>query len=145
MNQRLMITVLILLMAGIMVGCGSQEAEEPPNDPITISMHLWPGYVHSFIAQEQGFFEEEGVEVELNIIENVPDNIAHFLDGRTDMAFGLQSDAMLLAALGFDLKIIYVADFSNGGDAIISTQEIESIAGLKGKTVSVDSLNSFFR
>ena len=38
-------------------------------DPIRITMHLWPGYVHTYIAQEKGFFKEEGVEVALNLIE----------------------------------------------------------------------------
>ena len=143
MNRKLVITVLPLLMAMVIAGCVSQEAKEPDTEAITISMHLWPGYVHSYIAQEQGFFTEEGVDVELNLIEKIPDNIAHFINGKADMAFGLQSDAMLLAALGFELKIVYVADFSNGGDKIVSTQAIKTIAGLKGKTVSVDSLNGF--
>ena len=130
-------------MVGMIAGCVSQEADETSTETITISMHLWPGYAHSYIAQEQGFFTEERVDVELNLIEKIPDNIANFLNGRADMAFGLQSDAMLLAAMGFELKIIYVADFSNGGDTIVSTQAIGNIAGLKGKIVSVDSINSF--
>lgn len=29
-------------------------------NPIRITMHLWPGYAHSYIAQEKGFFKEEG-------------------------------------------------------------------------------------
>ena len=143
MNQTSMFAVLPFLMAVMIAGCVSQGGEEPVTEPITISMHLWPGYAHSYIAQEQGFFTEEGVDVELKLIENIPDNIANFLNGRADMAFGLQSDAMLLAAMGFELKVIYVADFSNGGDTIVSTQAIKTIAGLKGKTVSVDTLNSF--
>ena len=140
---RSIITVLLLVMAVMVAGCGSQEAEDPSTEAITISMHLWPGYAHSYIAQEQGFFTEEGVDVELKLIERIPDNIANFINGRADMAFGLQSDAMLLAALGFDLKIVYVADFSNGGDVIVSTQAIRNVAGLSGKTISVDSLNGF--
>lgn len=142
MIRKSIMTVLLLLMA-VIAGCLSEEAEQQFTETITITMHLWPGYAHSYIAQEQGFFTEEGVDVELNLIEKIPDNIANFLNGRADMAFGLQSDAMLLAALGFDLNIVYVADFSNGGDAIVSTQAIKTIAGLKGKTISVDSLNGF--
>ncbi|MCH7867542.1 MAG: ABC transporter substrate-binding protein [Myxococcales bacterium] len=106
-------------------------------------MHLWPGYAHAYIAQEKGFFKEEGVEVELNLIEGVEDNLEHFREGNADAAFGLQSDAMLLSAQGIPLHIMYVADFSNGGDVIISKLEITTIRGLKGRRVSVDKLNGF--
>ena len=106
-------------------------------------MHLWPGYVHAYIAQEKGFFKEEGVEVELALIEGVDENLKHFREGDFDAAFGLQSDAMLLAAQGVPLRIVYVADFSNGGDVIISKLDIRTVSALKGKRVSVDKLNSF--
>jgi len=137
------ISLMFILVVGIMVsGCSEEKAAEVKK-PITITMHLWPGYAHSYIALEKGFFKEEGVDVELNLIENIQDNIAYFLKGKADLAFGLQSDAMRLAAQGFDIKIIYIADFSNGGDTIVSKKEIKNIVDLKGKTVSVDGLNSF--
>lgn len=132
--------VLLLVSILVIAGC-TQVVEE--KEPIKLTMHLWPGYVHSYIAQEKGFFEEEGVEVELIINEGIQDNINFFLNQRADLAFGLQSDAMKLAGNGFDLKIVYVADFSNGGDVIISQTNINSIEDLKGKKISVDSLNSF--
>ena len=113
--------VLLLVSILVIAGC-TQVVEE--KEPIKLTMHLWPGYVHSYIAQEKGFFEEEGVEVELIINEGIQDNINFFLNQRADLAFGLQSDAMKLAGNGFDLKIVYVADFSNGGDVIISQTNI---------------------
>ena len=106
-------------------------------------MHKWPGYTHSYIAQEKGFFEDEGVNVELVLIENIDDNLQYFKAGKADAAFGLQSDAMLLSAEGIPLKIVYIVDFSNGGDVIVSKLDFKTITDLKGKTVSVDKLNSF--
>ena len=113
------------------------------NNSVKITMHLWPGYFHSFIAQEKGFFEDEGVNVELVLIENIDDNLQFFKEGKADAAFGLQSDAMLLYSQGVPLKIVYIVDFSNGGDVVVSKLDIKTITDLKGKTVSVDKLNSF--
>jgi len=113
------------------------------NEPVKITMHKWPGYTHSYIAQEKGFFEDEGVNVELVLIENIDDSLQYFKEGKADAAFGLQSDAMLLSAAGVPLKIVYVADFSNGGDVIVSKLDIKTITDLKGKTISVDKLNGF--
>ena len=112
-------------------------------ESVRITMHLWPGYFHSFIAKENGYFTEEGVDVDLQIVEDVDGNLANFQSDNVDSAFCLQSDAMLLAAKGVAIQIVYVADFSNGGDVIVSKTEIKSIAYMKGKTISVDKINGF--
>lgn len=112
-------------------------------DPFKITMHLWPGYYHSFIAMEKGFFADEGVNVELAIVEDIDANLQAFVDGKADAAFGLQSDAILLAAEGIPVKIIYIVDYSNGGDVVISQPSIHAISDLKGKRIGVDKLNGF--
>jgi len=139
MNKNILFIILLVTIL-VISGCAKVVEEK---EPIKLTMHLWPGYVHSYIAQEKGFFEEEGVEVELIINEDIQENINFFLNRRADLAFGLQSDAMKLAGNGFDLKIVYVVDYSDGGDVIVSKTNIKSIEDLKGKTISVDSLNSF--
>ncbi len=146
MNRNIVIIsgVVIASLVGISIFVSSDIYQSTSqNNSVKITMHLWPGYSHSYIAQEKGFFEEEGVNVELQLIENIDDNLQVFKDGNADASFGLQSDAMLLSAQGIDLKIVYIADFSNGGDVIVSKLDIKTIADLKGKTVSVDKLNGF--
>ncbi len=133
--------LLVLLAAGALLW--HLISSNSDREPIRITMHLWPGYVHAYIAQEKGYFKEEGVDVELNLIEDVDANLKHFREGKADAAFGLQSDAMLLASQGLPLRIIYIADFSNGGDVIISRLGLKKVSDLKGKKVSVDKLNGF--
>ena len=145
MNKRLTFGIIvgISVLAAVVFLSSSIFQETLQQEPIKITMHLWPGYYHSFIAQERGFFQDEGVNVELVINENIDDSLQYFKEGKADAAFGLQSDAMLLAAQGIDLQIVYVADFSNGGDVIVSKLDIKTIADLKGKTIGVDKLNGF--
>ena len=136
--------VVIASLVGISIFFSSDIYQSTSqSDSVKITMHLWPGYYHSFIAQERGFFQDEGVNVELVINENIDDSLQYFKEGKADAAFGLQSDAMLLFSEGVPLKIVYIADFSNGGDVIVSKLDIKTIADLKGKTVSVDKLNGF--
>ena len=61
---------------------------KPVREPFKITMHLWPGYYHSYIAQEQGYFSDEGVKVELTMIENIDENLKAFVDGEADAVFG---------------------------------------------------------
>ena len=138
---RVGLVLVLALGAGILLR--QLISDSTQQIPIRITMHLWPGYAHAYIAQEKGFFKEEGVEVKLDLIEEIDDNLKHFREDKLDAAFGLQSDAMLIAAQGVPLKIVYVSDFSNGGDVIISVLDIRTVSNLKGKRVSVDKLNSF--
>ena len=57
-------------------------------------MFIFSGY----IAKEQGFFLEEGVNVEITLVEDIDANLQNFVAGKADAAFGLQSDAYLLAS-----------------------------------------------
>ena len=138
---RIALVLVLALGAGMVLWQSIQESTS--RNPIRITMHLWPGYVHSFIAQEKGCFNDEGIEVELIINEEIDENLKFFQEGKADAAFGLQSDAMLLAAQGVPLKIAYIADFSNGGDVIVSKLAIKTVSQLRGKRVSVDKLNGF--
>ena len=139
MNKKLFIIVgVTAVMIGISIFFSSDIYQSTfQNESVKITMHKWPGYAHSYIAQEKGFFEDEGVNVELVLIENIDDNIQYFKDGKADAAFGLQSDAMLLSAEGILLKIVYIADFSNGGDAIVSKLNLKTITDLKGKKMGI--------
>lgn len=133
------LSLLILLAGGVFY---AWQLETQP--PVQITMHKWPGYFHAFIAEEKGFFKEEGINVKLQLIEEIDDSLKNFEENDSvDAAFGLQSDAMLLFARGVPLKIVYIVDFSNGGDVVISQPSIESVKDLRGKTISVDKLNSF--
>lgn len=144
MNKKIIISiVVIVLIIGGFILLQTAAPTNPPGEPLRLTQHLWPGYYHSYIAKEQGFLRDEGVNLEITLVEDIDANLQAFVDGKADVAFGLQSDAYLLASQGVPLKIVYIADFSNGGDVIISKPGIRNVAGLRGKTVSVDKLNSF--
>ena len=111
---------------------------------IRIAMNMWPGYSHhTFIALEKDFFEKEGVNVEVNLFDGYMDSLDAFKGGGFDGFFGVYSDAVLLAAEGYPVSVVYVADFSNGGDVIMASPDIEMISDLKGKTIGIAELNSF--
>ncbi|MEE9303897.1 MAG: ABC transporter substrate-binding protein [Thiotrichaceae bacterium] len=101
MNKKIIIpltVVILVIAAGFAWWQLSRRTTKPLGEPFRITMHLWPGYYHSYIAQEQGFFSDEGVNVELSLIEDIDANLKAFVDGQADAAFGLQSDAILLAS-----------------------------------------------
>lgn len=111
---------------------------------IRITMNAWPGYsYHTFLAFEKSFFDRQDVNVEVNIFDNYADSLDTFKNGGFDGFFGVYSDVLSLALEGYPVSIVYAADFSNGGDVIISSPDIKEISDLKGKTIGVVAMNSF--
>ncbi len=137
------VLVVLVMVAGFTWWKVRLRTTPPVGELFQITMASYPGYYHSFIAQEQGFFRDEGVNAELTLREDVPANLQAFVEGKADAAFGLQSDAILLASQGVPLKIVYVVDFSNGADVVLSKPNIKTVADLVAKTVSVDKLYGF--
>src|SRR3712207_3071931 len=72
----LMITLLVLITA--LTGAAAQEGE-----PLELALgySVWVGYGPLFIAQDQGYFEEEGLEVTLVNVENPGDRFVAMAGG----------------------------------------------------------------
>jgi len=111
--------------------------------PIRIAMNVWPGYAHVFIAQEKGFFKENNVDVELILAKEVIDSLEIYKNGGTDGILTIVPDVIMLNAERIPTKIVYVADYSDAGDVIVGRGEYNSLADLKGKTVSYEGFNTF--
>jgi len=124
----------------VLTGCESKPAQK---EPIKISINVWPGYAHCYIAQEKGFFKKNNVEVELILKESTPESLRLFTDGDVEGCFDIFSDIIMINARGIPAKIVCIMDVSDGGDVIIGKPEIQSLAGLNGKTVSFEGVNTF--
>jgi len=123
-----------------LTGCESKPAQK---EPIKISINTCPAYAYCYIAQEKGFFEKNNVEVELILKESTPESLRLFTDGDVEGCFDIFSDIIMINARGIPAKIVCITGVSDGEDVIIGKPEIQSLAGLKGKTVSFEGVNTF--
>jgi NitT/TauT family transport system substrate-binding protein len=96
------------------------------------------GHAKFFVAQEEGFFAQEGLEVELVEFANSADGLAALRAGKLDVgAFGTTAP-LVHVSKGADIRIIGGV---MGEDAsLITTPElapsIKSVADLKGKKIA---------
>jgi NitT/TauT family transport system substrate-binding protein len=106
-------------------------------EPLRIRYSIWVGYGPLFVAVEKGFFADEGVEVELIKIEDDTATLAALFAGQID-ALATATQVVVSSnepdeeALACGLML----DDSQGGDGILATKNIQTIADLKGKTVA---------
>lgn len=126
---------LVVATVLMLVACSAPEPPAPERPALRFAHNLWPGYFPITLAQELGFYAEEGVVVELIYTEDQEPQIAGFVAGRYDgMALPIGS---IIVASGQrpDVRVIFAIDESAGGDAVVANAAIRNIGELRGKTV----------
>jgi NitT/TauT family transport system substrate-binding protein len=107
-------------------------------EPLRIAHTVWVGFGPLFIAKEKGFFDREGVEVELIRIEEHTTQYAGLFSGQINAAAAAFQDAPVFSDPDEpSLVCVLMRDESRGADGILATRDIQSIADLKGRSVAV--------
>lgn len=135
--------VVLLLAVVAIIFTAASCSKTKKKRAIKISINIWPGYAHAFIAQEKGLFEKNGVEVELVLKKDITESAELYKNDEVDGFFDVFADVIVIDSEGVPTTVVYVADYSDTGDVIIGRGEYSSLAELKGKTVSFEGVNTF--
>jgi len=104
--------------------------------PITIGLHIWPGYEPSPLARNMGWLDE--TLVKLVQTSSATDSLKLLEQGKIDGA-GLTLDEVLRAREnGIPLSIVLVCDISAGADQFLAHPELKTLADIKGRRVGVE-------
>ena len=96
------IFVSVLLM-GILAACNQGEtstkskSEDEKLKEVTVMLDWYPNAVHSFlyVAEEKGYFKEEGLDVELQFPANPTDPLNLAAAGKITLGFYYQPDVVM--------------------------------------------------
>jgi len=136
------IIVGIVILGGLLAySTTTITPEESTKAPIKIALNEWPGYGHVFLAQEKGYFEKNGVNVELVFDRDYTTSQQRYIDNEVDGVFEVLPDTMFRNTEGLPSKVVYIMDYSESGDVIVGS--VNSVEELKGKTIGVEGLNTF--
>lgn len=134
-------------------GQGTQSNTRASNrgsdDAIRIGVVTWGGYAggqyfnEGFAASSASRFSKEyGIDVEFVLNDDVDASLNAWKSGDIDLHwYTIDAFPTILQGLeAFDPVALFQADWSRGGDAIVSRRGIQSVADLKGKKVAVAEL-----
>jgi NitT/TauT family transport system substrate-binding protein len=107
-------------------------------ETIKIGLQPWLGYGPLWVAEEKGFFEANGVDVELINFTWDQDVAAALASGNIQVISAATNTVILNINNGVDLKGFMVMDGSTTADAILAGNNITSIPELKGKKVAYE-------
>jgi NitT/TauT family transport system substrate-binding protein len=120
--------------------CGStSDATAAAGKPkVTFGFSAWPGWFPWQVAQEQGLFAKNNVNVELKYFDSYTESLNALATGVIDANSQTLNDTLASISGGAKQTIVLVNDNSTGNDKIIVRDGISSVADLKGKKVAVE-------
>lgn len=143
MKKKLIVTTVILLSL-FLAACGENKEEVVANESnqelqeFDIMLDWYPNAVHSYLytAVEKGYFEEEGLKVNIRFPANTTDPINMAATGDIDLGISYQPDVIAARAEGVPVKSV-AAIVRNPLNHIIFLKDsgIKRPKDLEGKTV----------
>jgi NitT/TauT family transport system substrate-binding protein len=109
-----------------------------PHHRIILGFSAWPGWFPWQVAQDEGLFAKNGVEVELKYYESYTDSLNALTTGAIDANSQTLNDTLASMSSGAKQTIVLVNDNSTGNDKIIARDGITGLVDLKGKRVAVE-------
>lgn len=110
--------------------------------PIVDTAAIWLG-------EEQGFFEEEGIDLDIQTTTGGAAAVPGVVSGDFDFAFGNTLSVMVAQDEGLDIRFVTNGTTTSGNaerdfSAVVvpADSDIQGPADLEGKTVSVNNLNN---
>lgn len=126
---------LFLILTLFLSACSKDSAP-----PLRIGINAWPGYEYLTLAEQMGYYKDEGVEVKLIPFQTLADGRRAFEKGHIDIMAGtLMEFYSTREVAGINPVVFLVADFSNGGDMLLAHKSITSVADLKGKKLGLEA------
>ena len=141
MKKKLFALFMAAMMAVGVVGCGGSEpaAENNGLEDFSIVLDWYPNAIHSFlyVAQEKGYFAEEGLNLVVNFPANTNDGISLPAAGKADVGMYYLQDA-ILTAVEEDVPIVSIGAVAQKSlNVVIALKEsgIDGAEDLAGKKI----------
>jgi NitT/TauT family transport system substrate-binding protein len=143
-----------LLMALLVTACAPPARQQPQPEPVTLKMLLTPYLSHAplFIAEEEGYFAEQGFQIEFIKVTRSAAAIPALVEGELDV-MPASINLALLNAIARGSNIKFVADMSYisptgcvsyglmARRSLIDGGELDSLAQLEGRRISLNPVS----
>ena len=147
MKKRSIFFFRTAIMVLLVVLAGTAAASASPQELPQVTVNVFPGGFNwpSFVAQDKGFFERNGIRVTLQFTPNSVAQMTGLSDGKFDIAITAVDNIVAYvegqgeAPIGPQPEFFAFMGSDNGFLSLVVTPDIKSFNDLKGKTLSVDA------
>lgn len=115
-------------------GCSPEESTS-----FRVGINPWPGYEFLYLAQEKGFFLEEGLEVRVVEFSSLSDTRRAYERGQINALGATVVEVLQIRDnCSRSPQIVQVVDYSNGADVILARPGITNGASLRGSRIGLE-------
>ncbi|HKY14580.1 MAG TPA: aliphatic sulfonate ABC transporter substrate-binding protein [Microthrixaceae bacterium] len=131
-----------------LAACGDDEDSGDSSDDdgsgaelteLSIGYSAWPGWFPLAVAEEQGFFEDAGLDVELTFFADYTASLDALVAEQIDVNAQTLSDTIFAVSSGAEQKVVIVNDNSTGNDQIICDESVTTMEDIRGKNVAAEA------
>jgi NitT/TauT family transport system substrate-binding protein len=152
MKRRTILPVMLAFFCTLLItiGCaqetadtGANEAAETPEyineTPVVMGYSSWAGWWPWAIAEEEGLFDQNNVQVELIWFDGYLESMQALASGQLDANCQTLNDTISFAGEAANGEVaVVVNDNSAGNDKVVVAPEINAIEDLVGKSVALE-------
>jgi putative hydroxymethylpyrimidine transport system substrate-binding protein len=139
--MRAPVIAAVAITAAVAAGCG-EKSEDPrgeARDSLTVELDFYvnPDHAGIFEAQDQGYFDEAGLDVETEVPSDPSAPIRQVAAGRADLAISYEPEVLLAHDQGLPVKAVAaIVDRPLTSMIWLRDSGIRDIGDLAGKTVA---------
>lgn len=150
-RKRIAAATAAVALTGLVVGCSGGAGAEPtldPEAPVSITVGTLPAgdYAPLYIAEQEGYFDEEGLDVTIETIAGGAVGVTQLFSNEIQFSAATWTNVLLANSQGLDIQVVREGTDSNkegiNGLLVQSDGPIQSPEDLRGQTVSVNTLGS---
>jgi NitT/TauT family transport system substrate-binding protein len=152
-RKRIAAVAAAVLVTGLVAGCTNAPAEPAvetldPANPVAITVGTLPAgdYAPLYLAIQEGYFEEEGLDVTVEIIAGGAVGVTQLVSGELDFTSATWANTLAAVSQGLEVEVVREGTDSNkegiNGVIVDSASGFTDIEDLRGKTLSVNTLQS---
>lgn len=108
---------------------------------INLSLDEWIGWKSIIDAESLGYYDAEGIDVNINVINDATQSSNALIKGDLNAAgYTINRTAFLsnkFTEAGVDIIMPFITNYSNGGDGIIAKSSIQSVEDLVDAKIAV--------
>ena len=148
MKKTMKILAALAFAAMLLAACSKKTEGKIPakRKTYTLATSAYPAFYLTYIAQEEGFYEKEGLDVKVVYFPVYSDSVLAFSTGQADAVAIAMPDTIAPYINGVPIEVIAMLDNSSGADGIVGGEGINSLFDLKGKSVATEygTIEHFF-
>jgi NitT/TauT family transport system substrate-binding protein len=111
----------------------------PEKPALRVGINAWPGFEFLYLAQEKGFYREEGLEVRLVEFNSLSDARRAYERGQINVLTSTVIEVLQARDNSSrSPQIVQVVDYSNGADVILARPGLTNGASLRGARIGLE-------